>query len=255
MDIRQSALSRIKQKKELSGIGDSIVLGVLDSYVKRNNLSLEKLKISDIKLIVKDIRAELRYSTGMFQTSRKNRKKLADSEDMDEILKTHSSTKERFNFYPRLKEVINSLKPKSILDLGCGLNPLAIAKPGVTYYACDINLSELEIIRDYFKKHNIKGDAFFCDLRKIDECSVPEADLCLIFKVFDILGKNDYVIAERVLKHINFKNLIVSFSTTTLSGKRMNSPRRIWFEKLLVNLGFKFNTVSSENEIFYIAAR
>jgi SAM-dependent methyltransferase len=255
MDKHKQTIVQIKQKRELSGIDDSIVIGALDSYLKKNNLSLDALKAPHIKLLVKDIRAELRCSAGMFQTSHKNREKLLQSGKIESILKTHSSTKERFAFYPELRKLLETLKVTSILDLGCVLNPIALAKPEVTYYASDINLSELEIIKEFFSKNSIKGKTFFCDLRKIEECPLPSADVCLIFKVFDILGKNDYLLAERVLKMVSSRHILASFSTITLSGKPMQSPRRIWFEKLIRNLNLNFEIISSPNEIFYLIRR
>ena len=52
-----------------------------------------------------------------------------------------------------LKEIIKKLNPKSILDLGCGINPLALAEKGVKYYASDINSEDLNIVREFFKNY------------------------------------------------------------------------------------------------------
>jgi len=57
-------------------------------------------------------------------------------------------------------------------------------------------------------------------------------DLCLIFKVLDIIEKKTHKNAEKILKAINAKRMIISFSTRTLSGKPMEYPRRLWAEKL-----------------------
>jgi hypothetical protein len=245
-------VNRIKSKKELSGVSDSIILEHLEEYLRKNKLSLERLNNSQIKLVIKDIRSDLRNHVGRFLASTKNRGKLLEKEDIPSLLKTHSSTKERIEFYPQLKEIISRLNTKSILDLGCGINPIALASSGVKYYASDINTADLNAVEAFFEKNKIDGKTFVCDLNKIEGCKLPEADLCLILKVFDILGKKDYEIAEKVLESINCKHIIASFSTRTLSGKPMNSPRRIWFEKLLNSLCYQFEIIKSKNEIFYI---
>lgn len=245
-------IGMIKSKKELSEVENSVVSGHLEDYLRKNKFSISKMTPPQIKLIVKDIRSDLRKHVGRFQSSTKDREALLKKGDMRGLLRTHSSTKERLDFYPQLKEIISKLKVKSILDIGCGINPIAIASPQVRYYASDINLGDLKIVKSFFQKNGISGETFTCDLNKIESCTLPKADLCLILKVFDILGKNDYLIAKKVLETVKCQHIIASFSTRTLSGKPMNSPRRIWFEKLLGSLCYQFEIIKSTNEIFYI---
>jgi hypothetical protein len=245
-------VQKIKQKKELSGIEDSIVLEHLNEYLAKHRINLTALTPYQIKLIITDIRKILREKVGRFQASTKSRYPLLEKGDIQAVLRTHSSTKERVGFYPQLKEIIKRLKVKSILDLGCGINPLALAEKGTKYYASDINAEDLNIVREYFRNYKIDGEVFVCDLNRIDECEFPKADLTLVLKVFDILGKSDYRTAKNILEKISSKHLIVSFSTRTLSGKPMKNQRRIWFERLLDSLLYKSEIIKSENEIFYI---
>jgi hypothetical protein len=251
----QDIIARIKQKKELSGIGDSLVSEALEKYLKSHKLSLENLGRHELKIVIKDIRAQMRDYVGRFQVSSKDRLKLLKEGDILSMLKTHSSSKERLSFYPELRKIISGLRVKSILDLGCGLNPLALAEQGIKYYASDINEEELKIIDLFFGENKIDGATFVCNLTKVEQCRLPEADICLILKVFDILGKNDYLIAEKVISRIKSKYLLISFSTKTLSGKPMNKPRRIWMEKLLASSGYSFKIINSDNEIFYLAEK
>jgi hypothetical protein len=139
--------------------------------------------------------------------------------------------------------------------LGCGLNPLALASPEAVYYASDINAEELSLIREFFRKNGIKGDVFSCDLRKIENCSLPEADICLIFKVLDILDDKRHKISESIIRKVRSNFLLISFSTKTLSGKPMKCPRRFWFERLAKKLGFSFEIIGSKNENFYLLKR
>ena len=85
-------LAKIKQKPELRGIDDSVVSGSLNNYMKKHSLVLPKLKKSQIKIIIKEIRAELRTLVGQFQKSKKRIEALSD---FQELLKTHISTAER----------------------------------------------------------------------------------------------------------------------------------------------------------------
>ena len=87
-------------------------------------------------------------------------------------------------------------------------------------------------------------------LRKI-KSNLPKADLCLLLKVLDIMGKNRKV-SEEILKKVPCPKILVSFSTKKLSGKSMTRPRRIWFERTLEHLGFPFKKFEIPNEIFYL---
>lgn len=245
-------INKIKSKKELSGISNAFVKDYLTEYIKKNNIDISNLGEKEIKLIVSHIRAKLRRSVGEFQSSNEKDEMLIETEDIDELLKSHSSTKERMEDYNKVKEIVYESKPKSILDLGCGLNPIAVAKPGVFYYACDVDENALKIANLFFKKKGIEGKAFTYDLRRIED-ALPKADVCLILKVFDALEKRGHKLAEKILKNVKSKIVIISFSTKTLSGKPMNHPQRGWIERLLERLNYKFEIIKLKNEIFYVA--
>ncbi len=247
-------IARIKKKKELSGLDSSLVSNTLSDYLKKRKLSLESVNESGIKIIVKEIRAELRKYSGMFQQKGwKDRHEFLEKNDVSSLLQSHLSTKERINFYPELKKVIEGLGVKSILELGCGINPIALAVPGIKYHASDINKDELALVNEFFEKNKIDGETFICDLKKIDECRLPKADLCIVLKVFDIIEKKSHKLAEKILLKAGSKNLIISFSTKTLSGKSMGRAKVGWIEHLLKRIGYKFEIMRSQNEIFYIA--
>ena len=169
-------------------------------------------------------------------------------------MQTHTSTSERLDFYPKLKKIIYELEPNSILDLGCGLNPLTLSKKGIKYYASDIKEDELEMVKKFFKRNKIEGKTFIQDLRR-DISNLPEADLCIIFKVLDVIEKKSHKFSEKILRTVKCKYFLVSFATKKLSGKSMKSPRRIWFEKILEKLNYSYKKFSSDNEIFYLCAK
>ncbi len=240
----------IKEKKELSGLADFVVEDALKSYLKKNKIEKDNLSEKEKKIIVKEVRNNLRKLSGRFQNYSEEYD-LSDKIDINSILNKHSSTKERLDDYPLLKEKINSLDIKSILDLGCGLNPIALASSSVKYYALDINESDLEIVRKYFNSQKISGKVFTYDLRNVDN-SLPKTDLCLIFKVFDVIETKGHKLAEKIIQTIDCKFFLVSFSTKTLSGKPMNHPQRGWIEQLLKRLNYNYESFKTKNEIFYL---
>lgn len=246
-------ISLIKQKKELSGIDNSVVEDALARCIGKSNINLSLLNPSEQKVLIKSVRAELRKYAGRFQASFKKKKELLEENKIRELLETHSSTKERLEFYPELVAQISKLKVESILDLGAGLNPIAIARPGIKYYALEINTDDLNIVREYFVKNGIQGEIIIHDLRK--PYNFPRADLCLILKLFDVLETRGHRLAEKIISSIKCRYFLISFPTKTLSNAPMRHPQRGWIERLLGRLKFKFKIIKSRNEIFYLAER
>jgi len=250
---KNQLIARIKQKKELSGLANSLVSDALEDYLKKYSIPLKNLRHPQEKIIIKEIRAELRNLAGRFQISLKKRLFLLEKGDIQTLLKTHTSTAERFDFYPKLKSLIKSLKINSILDLGCGLNPLELASPRINYYASDINQFDLSLVKKFFEKHSLPGKIFLFDLRKTNALpTLPKADLCILFKVLDIIETKSHKLAKEIIEKLTCQYILISFATRTLSGKPMSCKNRKWLETILKILNYPYKIFSSNNEIFYL---
>jgi 16S rRNA (guanine(1405)-N(7))-methyltransferase len=242
-------IKKIKEKRELADIPDSFVEeSVLESIKHYKKL----VSLKDERIIVKEVRKNLRRNIGSFQISPNKKEKYGALKDYDMLIKTHSSTKERYDDYKDLIKKLRDWNVKKILDLGCGLNPLALAKHFENYYAADIKENEINIINNYFKENNIKGFAKVYDINKIENGIFPKADICLLFKVLDIISNKKKEITRKIIESVNCRLALVSFPTKTLSGKRMGVVKRKWFEDLIKEMGLYNETFSIENEIFYI---
>ncbi len=253
----------IKKKKELRELNDDFVLQYLKDYFKdKKKFSFNK-RSKQYKTAIKEIRAKLRRVYGLFreQEDLKRREELIDQllsgkkKLIPEILKTHSSTKERLDFYPELYKKVFTItgKPQSIIDLGCGINPFSIPfmkLKELEYYAYDLSEDEIEYLNRFFKFLKIKGKAEILDMFNFSH--LPEADVCFMFKMTDVLDKGKgHKITEKVIKLIPAQFVVVSFLTHTMSGKKMNFPRRKWFELMCKRLKYEFNLIEFSNELFY----
>lgn len=249
-----SIVKEIKKKKELRGLADNIVEDALNFVLKSNGMTLHKLQelsSRDLKIILKEVRLRLRLAHGRFQISYKDKSGLLEKEGEKKLLETHSSTKERLGDYSMIKSLLSSLNVKSILDLGCGMNPIALASSQAEYFASDINEEELTLINKYFRENHIRGRAFFFNLEKSDISLLPKSDICLILKVLDILnGKRK--IAFELLAKCRCNYFLVSFPTKKLSGKPMGSPKRKWFESIVTHFTYEYKTFETKSEIFYL---
>lgn len=249
-----SLIKIIKQKHELSGITDKVIKREIANLQKKYKVPLKNLARKEQKIIVKEIRAALRKYVGQYRASTKNRELLLKKNKLTDLLESHTSTRERLSSYKELKKILKKLKISSILDLGCGLNPLALATPSYIYYAADINEGELALIKKYFKKHKIRGKTFIYDLTNPTK-SLPKADCCLLLKVLDVVANNNQQLTRKIINTIPARYIIISFATHKLSGKPMNLPTRPWFENLLEQGGYIYTKIKTENEVFYIIKR
>src|SRR3989338_4678582 len=255
----------IKAKKELLGIEDSFVRTELVKIISHSRKAVdflssvkdsEKAKKSGVyKEVIKKTRAVLRKSAGAFV-------RLDKIKNFERLLLKHESTRERMEIYPEIYRRIFHIAgtPKSILDLGCGLNPLSYNHLGIKpeYYASDIDSKIVGIVNEFFVKNKIKGRAEIINLREIKnrKIKLPKADICFMFKLLDSIEmEKGHKLAEKLIKAVQCKWIAASFSTRTLSGKRMRHPYRGWIEQLCRRLGYFYEIIEFENDIFYLICR
>ena len=182
-----------------------------------------------------------------------------------EVLKTHLSTKERLPYYSELYSDIFKItkKPKSILDLGCGLNPFSIPWMGlknIKYIATDISKEDLNFINKFFKIIKIDGKVKELDLVKIKKENVlkqfPKVNICFLFKVFESIElTKGHKLSELIIINVKANFVIVSFPTKTLLNKPMKMTKRPWLERMLKRLNYNYEIYETGNEIYYIVTK
>ncbi len=265
----------IKKKKELIYLDSNYILKEIKKYLLQNKKvaiiinEVDKLeKNADIKKLVKFVRDKAHDVYGMFQSAsiRKREEllkglKFNDIEKHVALLKTHISTKERININTELYTKIFSMtkKPSSILDLGCGLNPLTLPFMNlkkVEYIASDFNQLDMDFLTQYFGvlPATINGVAIKLDLlNDYDKVKNYNVDVCFLFKVLDSLEGIQKNISYEIIKNIKAKWIVVSFPMKTLSGKKvLKLQKRNWFEKICNRYEYSFETFEMGDEMFYI---
>jgi len=263
----QELLAEIKQSKKYKTLSEEVINEEIEKYLKRNPHH-ERYKD---KKILKDIKTELHKIYGSFQTNSRGKRekyleelKLApdNAELIKKILLTNSSTKERLEDYNKIYNKIFEItgKPVTILDLGCGLNPLSfsfMSLDKVNYYSYDIDNADISLLNEYFyiMKDKILGKAKTINLSTIEEEEIkklPKADVCFMFKLVDVLDRKDHKQSEKIISNLDSEWIVVSFSKKTLAGKMMNFPYRGWIERMFERNKWRFQKIDFENEVFYV---
>lgn len=235
---------RVKEVvRDMSGIGIKEIVGKLiskrelkdidESFVQRiveKSFSGEEDK-REFRQKFKEVRKMLRRVYGMFRQVREKR----GSE-----------------VYEKVFEKVG--KVKSVLDLGCGLSALDFPfdKYKVRYYGCDISKKDVERVRDVEGVEKVLVfDLVFGDYSKL-----PEADVCFCFKVLEGMELVEKGSAERLLKSLRCKNIVVSFAKRSLGGRKVIKKQgRVWFMKLLNKLGWGYEIFNTREEIFFVVCK
>ncbi len=279
--------SEIKKKKNLKGLSDSLIHNEIDQFFKRNPQILEDLSTKNtrdfsrsslFKKALKEIRSILHQSYGVFNPEGKQKqlkilnelkssKNKLDKKIHEKILKTNISTRERINSYDKLYENLFEItgKPLSILDLSAGLNPLSFPWMGlknVFYTSTEINENDKILLNKYFEimvSEGLEGKAITLNLLQGDSLKeleqISNVDITFMLKLVESISfkkKSKYKKIESLLKAIKSRWIVVSFATKTISGKKMKSEKRGWFELMVKRIGLNFNKIETYNEVFYV---
>lgn len=141
-----------------------------------------------------------------------------------EQMNMHASTAERL---PILEDFFKiSLSPiapiTSVLDLACGLTPLAIPwiplAEEYTYQACDIYLDMMNFLQSFFDHFSINGRVFTCDI--IDTLPDEPTQVAFLLKSMPCLERLDKDIGSHLLEKINAEHILVSFPVHSLGGRK-----------------------------------
>lgn len=139
------------------------------------------------------------------------------------IMAYHASTRERLPLLETFfAETLADIAPvRSVLDVACGLNPLAIPwmplAPNATYLACDIYHDMMDFVGAFLTLVGVAGRASVCDV--IHEPPAERVHLALILKTIPCLEQVDKSAGLRLLDAVRADYALVSFPARSLGGR------------------------------------
>jgi 16S rRNA (guanine(1405)-N(7))-methyltransferase len=160
----------------------------------------------------------------------------------------HASTRERAPYLDAFYRELwrRTGVPDTLVDLGCGLNPLALPWMDIgraTYHACDVDERPLGIVRGFLGAVGQPGRVEHRDL--VVDPPRESADVALLLKLVTTLDRQDPSAAARLLRAIDVRHAVVSFATRSLGGRSRGMERtyRERLDRLVADVG-RVETVS-----------
>jgi 16S rRNA (guanine(1405)-N(7))-methyltransferase len=178
-----------------------------------------------------------------------------------DAMRAHASTRERL---PSLGTFFNtclaSIGPvRSILDLACGLNPLALPwmplvdKPD--YLACDIYGDMVAFLGTFFAHLRQDGRAWSCDLSR----GIPDerVHVAFLLKAIPCLEQLDRSLPLRLMDGIHADHLLVSFPVASLGGrgKGMRANYESHFMELVTGRPWRIERHEFPGELAFLVTK
>lgn len=173
------------------------------------------------------------------------------------IMAAHASSRERLAsldvFY---EHILAPLCPiERILDVACGLNPLAIPWMGLaptTRYDCiDIYRNQMAFLQAWLHLIGQPGTAICQDVLLAPPTQAY--DVILLLKTVPCLQQIDAPATERLLSALRARQLVISFPAHSLGGRNVGMVTNYsrGFEALLTRLGLSGRSQLIGDELVY----
>jgi 16S rRNA (guanine(1405)-N(7))-methyltransferase len=188
--------------------------------------------------------------------------RLRDADDVRpvcrDVMRAHASTAERLGILDEFYSTLFSALPpvRSVLDVACGLNPLAIPwmslAPGAAYTAYDIYQDMTDFIGEFMALIGIDGHA---QARDVMQFVPPEkVDLALILKTIPCLEQVDKAAGRRLLETVNADHVLVSFPVRSLGGhdKGMSANYEAHLRDLLAGTDWPVERYEFDTELAFV---
>jgi 16S rRNA (guanine(1405)-N(7))-methyltransferase len=174
------------------------------------------------------------------------------------VLARHASTRERLGIVDRLYSEIwaHTGVPGSVLDLACGLNPLALPwmslRPGTIYHAYDIDAERIAFLNRYLALAGMRGSAHLQDI--ISDPPAEPADVALLMKTSACLERQRAGSTSTLLESLQVRSIAVTFPVHTLGQRRKGMPQHYTqtFQQMLAGRSWEVTRLELETELVFI---
>jgi len=177
------------------------------------------------------------------------------------LMRLHASTRERLpvieHFYGDLFRLTG--RPTRLLDLACGLAPLALPwmplAEGAFYHACDVDGDVIAIVDRFLA---LWGIAHRAEIRDVTYDRPREHyDVVLLLKAIPCLEQQHRGVGRQLLAALPARHIAVSFPTRSLGGrsKGMGRHYETQLRQMIEGLSLEVAVLSYPLETVYLLSR
>ena len=177
-----------------------------------------------------------------------------------QVMEGHTSTRERLpildHFYEAIFEITDL--PSSILDVGCGLNPLALPwmglPGGARYVALDIAQDRVDFLNRYLSLAGYEPLARCQDA--LSDAPADGTDVALLLKMSPTLERQETGATLRLIGELNAPHVVVSYAVKSLGGreKGMLESYETHFRELISDREWSIDKLVFPTELVLVAA-
>ncbi len=175
------------------------------------------------------------------------------------IMSHHASSRERLEgleqFYTTIFDAIPPVH--SVLDVACGLNPLAIPwmnlAPDAVYYAVDIYEDMLDFVGSAIGLFGYGAQTIASSIHDLPPLSVT-VDLALVLKTIPCLEQVDKSAGARLLDMVRARYIVISYPVHSLCGhsKGMAWHYESQFHRLVSDRNWRVKQLSLRTELAFL---
>lgn len=178
-----------------------------------------------------------------------------------EVMRSHSSTRERLPILEKFyATTLGNLAPiRSVVDIACGLNPLALPwmplAGGAEYHAYDVDQSMTGFLSGFLAIANVRGGAQTLDVTR--ELPDRGADVALLLKAVPCLEQLDPSAGLRLLDGLDSRHLLVSFPVRSLGGRSKGMARtyEARFAELIADRNWSVRRFEFATELAFLVTK
>lgn len=231
MSIPQSELEQLVRKVRASKKYDQVCTALVER-VGRRELQIRgsrKQAVKTTKRKLHQVAAAYYERSPNYEAWSKQLRNAAQRGTSDlraacrQVMAAHASTRERLPILDTFYDTVlaNMAPIKSVADLACGLNPLAIPwmplAEDARYYACDIYLDMIGFLQNWLNLIGVRGEALTADV--LGELPLPPVQVAFLLKSLPCMEQLDEPATHGLLERIPAERIVVSYPVQSLGGQ------------------------------------
>lgn len=253
--------SRVLQSSKYRHVSPDLIRAIgMAELEKRPSLKAAlkatKNKLHQVGGAYLDARPDYAKATALLQTAVGDETALRAA--CRSVMQWHTSTRERLPILDDFfAQTLAPLPPvASVLDVACGLNPLAwpwMPLDNTTQYiAYDIYADAIAFVNQFFQLAGVNGRAAVRDV--VHHPPEEAVDLALVLKSLPCLEQLEHNASSRLLAALNARFLLISYPVASLGGrgKGMRANYAAHFEALAYGRSWRVRRFEFPTELAFL---